>query len=177
MPMVFTTIWKAAWRLIVLGLFALTCMLRCCNLCLHSRQPGFWHRKNVALAHIQGDRTGSGEPTAPVSSSAMPERTGNGPIPHSDSLRDVLAVAPPNTLVPKRDALQTRSSGAVLVHESAHHHHTAIQEHENETAEVVLVCEPEGTSLMMGGLHPRCARLVSAVFRRLLQLPALHLLA
>ena len=92
----------------------------------------------------------------------MPDRTGNGPIPHSDSLRDVLAVAPPSTLVPKRDALQTRSSGAVLVHDSAHHHHGAIQEHENETAEVVLVCEPEGTSLMMGGLHPRFARLVSA---------------
>ena len=88
----------------------------------------------------------------------MPERTGNGPIPHSDSLRDVLAVAPPSTLVPKRDALQTRSSGAVLVHESAHHHHGAIQEHENETAEVVLVCEPEGTSLMMGGPAPQvCA--------------------
>ena len=99
----------------------------------------------------------------------MPEPfTGNGRIPHSDSLRDVLAVAPPSTLVPKRDALQTRSSGAVLVHESAHHHHGAIQEHENETAEVVLVCEPEGTSLMMGGLHPRFAPLVSAVFSCLL---------
>ena len=85
----------------------------------------------------------------------MPGRTST--LPHSDSLRDVLAVAPPSTLVPKRDPLQTRSSGAVLVHESAHHHHGAIQEHENETAEVVLVCEPEGTSLMMGGLHPRCA--------------------
>ena len=101
---------------------------------------------------------------APVAFGPMPERTANGGIPHSDSLRDVLAVAPPSTLVPKRDALQTRSSGAVLVHESAHHHHNAIQEHENETAEVVLVCEPEGTSLMMGGLHPRFALLVSAMF-------------
>ena len=34
---------------------------------------------------------------------------------------------------------------------------SACQEHENEPAEVVLVCEPEGTSLMMGGLHPRYA--------------------
>ena len=88
----------------------------------------------------------------------MRERANGGTIPHSDSLRDVLAVAPESTLVPKRDALQTRSSGAVLVHESANHHYGAIQEHENETAEVVLVCEPEGTSLMMGGLHPRYAR-------------------
>lgn len=32
----------------------------------------------------------------------------------------------------------------------------ARQCHENEVAEVVIVCEPEGTSLMMGGLHPRC---------------------
>ena len=32
---------------------------------------------------------------------------------------------------------------------------TAIQEHENEVAEVVIVCEPEQASLMMGGLHPR----------------------
>ena len=31
----------------------------------------------------------------------------------------------------------------------------ARQCHENEVAEVVIVCEPEGTSLMMGGLHPR----------------------
>lgn len=29
------------------------------------------------------------------------------------------------------------------------------QEHENEIAEVVIVCEPEQASLMMGGLHPR----------------------
>lgn len=32
---------------------------------------------------------------------------------------------------------------------------TAVQEHENELAEVVVVCEPEQASLMMGGLHPR----------------------
>jgi hypothetical protein len=32
---------------------------------------------------------------------------------------------------------------------------TAIQEDENEIAQVVIVCEPEGSSLMMGGLHPR----------------------
>ena len=31
----------------------------------------------------------------------------------------------------------------------------ACQEGENDRAEVVIVFEPEGTSLMMGGLHPR----------------------
>jgi hypothetical protein len=31
----------------------------------------------------------------------------------------------------------------------------ALQVHENDLAEVVIVCEPEGTSSMMGGLHPR----------------------
>lgn len=31
----------------------------------------------------------------------------------------------------------------------------AVQEHENDVAEVIIVSEPEGTSLMMGGLHPR----------------------
>ena len=31
----------------------------------------------------------------------------------------------------------------------------AVQEHENELAEVGIVCEPEQASLMMGGLHPR----------------------
>lgn len=34
---------------------------------------------------------------------------------------------------------------------------TAYQMHENDPAEVVLVCEPEGASLMMGGLHPRAS--------------------
>eukprot|EP00195_Chlamydomonas_chlamydogama_P009440 CAMPEP_0202891208 /NCGR_PEP_ID=MMETSP1392-20130828/1328_1 /ASSEMBLY_ACC=CAM_ASM_000868 /TAXON_ID=225041 /ORGANISM="Chlamydomonas chlamydogama, Strain SAG 11-48b" /LENGTH=467 /DNA_ID=CAMNT_0049574893 /DNA_START=174 /DNA_END=1577 /DNA_ORIENTATION=+ len=33
----------------------------------------------------------------------------------------------------------------------------AVQEHENEIAEVVVVCEPEQASLMMGGLHPRAS--------------------
>lgn len=33
----------------------------------------------------------------------------------------------------------------------------ACQEGENDHAEVVVVFEPEGTSLMMGGLHPRAS--------------------
>ena len=33
----------------------------------------------------------------------------------------------------------------------------SVQEHENELAELVVVCEPEQSSMMMGGLHPRGA--------------------
>lgn len=33
----------------------------------------------------------------------------------------------------------------------------AIQESENDKAEIVIVCEPEGMSLQMGGLHPRAS--------------------
>ena len=33
----------------------------------------------------------------------------------------------------------------------------AIQEGENDKAEIVIVCEPEGMSLQMGGLHPRAS--------------------
>jgi hypothetical protein len=35
------------------------------------------------------------------------------------------------------------------------HKLTAVQEDEDQIAQVVIVCEPEGSSLMMGGLHPR----------------------
>lgn len=56
----------------------------------------------------------------------------------------------------------------------------ARQDHENEAAEVVIVCEPERTSLMMGGLHPRAslyerpvnldaARAAHAEFRRVMR--------
>ena len=33
----------------------------------------------------------------------------------------------------------------------------AIQESENDRAEICIVCEPEGMSLQMGGLHPRAS--------------------
>lgn len=33
----------------------------------------------------------------------------------------------------------------------------AVQESENDKAEIVIVCEPEGMSLQMGGLHPRAS--------------------
>lgn len=35
--------------------------------------------------------------------------------------------------------------------------HRAVQESENDKAEIVIVCEPEGQSLQMGGLHPRAS--------------------
>ena len=33
----------------------------------------------------------------------------------------------------------------------------ACQVHENDRADIVIVCEPEGASLLMGGLHPRAS--------------------
>jgi hypothetical protein len=70
--------------------------------------------------------------------------------------QDVLDVAP-SQLVPQ--ALKTvkgkRAAARSMMGDPADYECAAIQEHENEQAEVVIVCEPEGTSLMMGGLHPR----------------------
>jgi hypothetical protein len=43
---------------------------------------------------------------------------------------------------------------------------TAKQEGENDRAEVVIVFEPEGTSLMMGGLHPRVMKVSRWTDRR-----------
>jgi arginine deiminase len=56
----------------------------------------------------------------------------------------------------------------------------ATQESENDRAEIVIVCEPEGTSLQMGGLHPRAslfekpvnleaAKAAHAEFRRIMR--------
>jgi arginine deiminase len=56
----------------------------------------------------------------------------------------------------------------------------AVQESENDKAEIVIVCEPEGASLQMGGLHPRAslyekpvnldaAKAAHAEFRRLMR--------
>ena len=76
-------------------------------------------------------------------------------------MQDVLDVAP-SGLVPAtlKSVKGKRAAARSLVgdgdHPGCEHSCAAIQEHENELAEVVIVCEPEGTSLMMGGLHPRC---------------------
>lgn len=71
--------------------------------------------------------------------------------------QDVLDVAP-SQLVPHtlKTVKNKRAAAHSMVGEPFEHDAPAIQEHENEPAEVVIVCEPEGTSLMMGGLHPRC---------------------
>ena len=68
----------------------------------------------------------------------------------SQSLKDVADVAKSNG--PRARWLETHE----VVRSTTTSTQSACQEHENEPAEVVLVCEPEGTSLMMGGLHPRC---------------------
>jgi hypothetical protein len=74
--------------------------------------------------------------------------------------QDVLDVAP-SQLVPHtlKTVKNKRAAAHSMVGEPFEHDAPAIQEHENEPAEVVIVCEPEGTSLMMGGLHPRCVGL------------------
>lgn len=56
----------------------------------------------------------------------------------------------------------------------------ALQESENDVAEIVIVCEPEGMSLQLGGLHPRAslyekpvnleaAKTAHAEFRRIMR--------
>lgn len=74
--------------------------------------------------------------------SAMPGMT------PSRSVQDVREVAPPVPSSKRGSAVNLLSGGGIT---------TAVQEHENETAEIVIVCEPQGTSLMMGGLHPRAS--------------------
>lgn len=71
---------------------------------------------------------------------------------HSRSFNDVKAVDAGHALHPpplkkiRRSALNEGLFNNTL---------KAVQEDENEVAEVVIVCEPEGATLMMGGLHPR----------------------
>lgn len=67
----------------------------------------------------------------------------------SQSVLDLSAVAPPVPSVKRGSATNLLSGQTGSI--------TAVQEHENETAEIVIVCEPQGTSLMMGGLHPRAS--------------------
>eukprot|EP00878_Enallax_costatus_P010464 GHUV01010925.1.p1 GENE.GHUV01010925.1~~GHUV01010925.1.p1 ORF type:complete len:467 (+),score=159.73 GHUV01010925.1:196-1596(+) len=71
---------------------------------------------------------------------------------HSRSFNDVKAVdaghalhPPPLKKIRKTGHSEGLFSGSLK----------AVQEDENEVAEVVIVCEPEGATLMMGGLHPR----------------------
>ena len=71
----------------------------------------------------------------------------------SRSHQDVADVA--REPVPTQSKIRLGGSSLSEISESRATLQTACQEHENEPAEVVIVCEPEGTSLMMGGLHPR----------------------
>jgi hypothetical protein len=61
---------------------------------------------------------------------------------------------------PQEDGLQDkfpipRRQSLFAVGQLHRYRSLALQGHENEIAEVVIVCEPEQASLMMGGLHPR----------------------
>lgn len=72
-------------------------------------------------------------------------------------LQDVLDLAPQQLVPEALKAIKSRRAAGSKTHGDPYIEQecAAIQEHENEQAEVVIVCEPEGTSLMMGGLHPR----------------------
>lgn len=71
---------------------------------------------------------------------------------HSRSFHDVQAVDAGHALAPPPlKKLRKSQSGCSLLDSSL----KAVQEDENEVAEVVVVCEPEGATLTMGGLHPR----------------------
>lgn len=48
-----------------------------------------------------------------------------------------------------------RSTASAMLQEK--YNIRAVQESENDQAEIVIVCEPEGQSLQMGGLHPRAS--------------------
>ncbi|KAL4539920.1 hypothetical protein Ndes2437B_g01739 [Nannochloris sp. 'desiccata'] len=80
----------------------------------------------------------------------------------SESFQDLCAVAPrPVQPISKlSQALQSstekRSTAAELL-KSDKFVPVAIQEGENDRAEIVIVCEPEGMSLQLGGLHPRAS--------------------
>ena len=80
--------------------------------------------------------------------------------PSVQDVADVLPVEPVAALERSFLSKQTGRRGSainLLVDGSGDAQHRAFQAHENEMAEVIIVCEPEGTSLMMGGLHPRSA--------------------
>jgi arginine deiminase len=104
---------------------------------------------------------------------------------HSQSFLDVAAVensvlpesTPVETAVPASLLKKTKHSSSCNLLDASM---KALQDHENERAEIVIVCEPEGSSLMMGGLHPRgslyerpvnidSAKAMHAEFRRVLR--------
>jgi hypothetical protein len=72
---------------------------------------------------------------------------------HSRSFNDVKAVDAGHALHPPPLKKIRRSAMSEALFTNGRL--KAVQEDENEVAEVVIVCEPEGATLMMGGLHPR----------------------
>ncbi len=67
--------------------------------------------------------------------------------------QDMAEITPPAATAPALKKLEP-DAGA-MAGEQAQRGIRACQEGENDHAQVVLVFDPEGTSLMMGGLHPR----------------------
>ena len=80
---------------------------------------------------------------------AVANQMSPGSLTPSQSVLDIRDVAHPVPSAKRGSATNLLSSQTGTT--------TAVQEHENETAEIVVVCEPQGTSLMMGGLHPRAS--------------------
>jgi hypothetical protein len=104
---------------------------------------------------------------------------------HSQSYLDVAAVEvePSNAAAQPPAKKAKRGSVCNLLEGNM----KAMQEHENEIAEVVIVCEPESSSLTMGSLHPRgslyerpinidSAKTMHADFRRVLREHGLRVL-
>lgn len=83
--------------------------------------------------------------------SALPHQQRDRTMRHSDSYRDVRDVDAGHADPPPPLKKIRKSS----IHELLHGQMKAMQEHEDDIAQCVIVCEPEGSSLMMGGLHPR----------------------
>lgn len=67
------------------------------------------------------------------------------------ALNDILAVYHPD------HATEVAIKAGVLPRLLEADQAIAEQVHENDLAQVVIVCEPEGASLMMGALHPRAS--------------------
>lgn len=68
-----------------------------------------------------------------------------------NAINDILAVYHPDR------ATEVAIKAGVLPRLLEADQAVAEQVHENDLAQVVIVCEPEGASLMMGALHPRAS--------------------
>lgn len=98
------------------------------------------------------------QPISPTSLAPIPVQAAMEENPldrfrHSRSFNDVMAVDAGHALHPPplKKIRKSAMSEALFTNGRL----KAVQEDENEVAEVVIVCEPEGATLMMGGLHPR----------------------